>query len=100
MLNINSDFLILISSECSVDGSDSPQDSEEHHVLISSFRSHVLKLKVAKKADKMGLDLLADDEAPGIWNSITRYNFFYGRKHCNHNFYDSFTHAKDSLRIP
>jgi UDP-glucose:glycoprotein glucosyltransferase len=51
-------------------------------VLISSFRSHVLKLKVAKKPDKMGHDLLADDEAPGIWNSITRYNLFYGRKHC------------------
>jgi UDP-glucose:glycoprotein glucosyltransferase len=56
----------------SVDGSDNPVDSEDHHVLISSFRSHVLKLKVAKKPDKIGVDLLADDESPGIWNSITR----------------------------
>ncbi|XP_059489463.1 UDP-glucose:glycoprotein glucosyltransferase isoform X2 [Neocloeon triangulifer] len=55
----------------SVDGSDNPPESEEHHILISSFRSNVLKLKVAKKPDKIGVDLLADDEAPGIWNSIT-----------------------------
>ncbi|XP_065333723.1 UDP-glucose:glycoprotein glucosyltransferase isoform X1 [Cloeon dipterum] len=55
----------------SVDGEDSPAESEDHHILISSFRSNVLKLKVTKKPDKLNMDLLADDEAPGIWNSIT-----------------------------
>ncbi len=51
-------------------------------VLISSFKSHVLKLKVAKKAGKQHADLLAEDDdsaggggggsgvAGGLWNSI------------------------------
>ena len=36
----------------------------------------MLKLKVAKKPDKMHMDLLSDDSDPnsGIWSSITRYN--------------------------
>ncbi|XP_069668834.1 UDP-glucose:glycoprotein glucosyltransferase isoform X2 [Periplaneta americana] len=55
------------------DGSDTPANSTDIKVLISSFRSHVLKLKVAKKPDKMHMDLLSDDSDPnsGIWNSIT-----------------------------
>jgi UDP-glucose:glycoprotein glucosyltransferase len=58
------------------DGSDTPANSTDIKVLISSFRSHVLKLKVAKKPDKMHMDLLSDDTDPnsGIWSSITRYN--------------------------
>jgi hypothetical protein len=37
----------------------------------------VLKLKVAKKPDKMHMDLLSEDSDPnsGIWNSITRYEY-------------------------
>lgn len=56
------------------DGSDTPHNSSDIKVIISSFRSHVLKLKVQKKPDKMKMDLLADDNDPGsgIWNSITR----------------------------
>ncbi|PSN48119.1 UDP-glucose:glycoprotein glucosyltransferase [Blattella germanica] len=55
------------------DGSDTPANSSDIKVLISSFRSHVLKLKVAKKPDKMHMDLLSDDNDPnsGLWNSIT-----------------------------
>lgn len=55
------------------DGSDTPANSTDIKVLISSFRSHVLKLKVAKKPDKMHMDLLSDGSDPnsGIWNSIT-----------------------------
>jgi hypothetical protein len=64
--------LCFISSH---DGSDTPANSTDIKVLISSFRSHVLKLKVAKKPDKMHMDLLSEDSDPnsGIWNSITRY---------------------------
>lgn len=38
----------------------------------------MLKLKVAKKPDKMHMDLLSDDSDPnsGIWSSITRYNIY------------------------
>jgi hypothetical protein len=62
---------------CSHDGSDTPANSTDIKVLISSFRSHVLKLKVAKKPDKLHMDLLSDDSDPnsGIWNSITRYEY-------------------------
>ncbi|KAJ9575220.1 hypothetical protein L9F63_025831, partial [Diploptera punctata] len=60
------------------DGSDTPANSTDIKVLISSFRSHVLKLKVAKKPDKMHMDLLADDADPnsGIWNSITSFGAY------------------------
>lgn len=49
-------------------------DNGDIHVLISSFKSHVLKLKVAKKPGKQHMDLLSSegDEADsgGLWNSI------------------------------
>ena len=42
-------------------------------MLISSFKSHVLKLKVSKKSGKQQMDLLSSDEEDnaGLWNSIT-----------------------------
>lgn len=41
-------------------------------VVINSFRSHVLKVRVTKKPDKLNADLLGEDEQPsGIWDSIT-----------------------------
>lgn len=41
-------------------------------VVINSFRSHVLKVRVTKKPDKINVDLLGDDEQTGgIWDSIT-----------------------------
>lgn len=58
------------------EGSDTPANSKDIKVLISSLRSHVLKLKVQKKPDKLNVDLLAEDDSnSGIWNSITRYFF-------------------------
>ncbi|XP_014296354.1 UDP-glucose:glycoprotein glucosyltransferase [Microplitis demolitor] len=57
----------------SVTGQDVIQDNNEVKVLISSLKSHVLKLKVSKKPDKLHTDLLADDDIQsGIWNSISR----------------------------
>ncbi|XP_074027064.1 UDP-glucose-glycoprotein glucosyltransferase [Leptinotarsa decemlineata] len=53
------------------DGSDTPENSTDIKVLISSLRSHIVKLRVQKKSDKQNVDLLSDDEGgSGIWNSI------------------------------
>ena len=41
-------------------------------VVINSFRSHVLKVRVTKKPEKLNVDLLGEEEQPsGIWDSIT-----------------------------
>lgn len=57
----------------SVDGQDVIQDGNNVKVVISSLRSHVLKLKVSKKPDKANVDLLSEDEpSSGLWNSISR----------------------------
>lgn len=54
------------------DNTDSPPNSTDIKVLISSLRSHIVKLRVQKKPDKYNLDLLSDDEEnTGLWNSIT-----------------------------
>ncbi|XP_063547254.1 UDP-glucose:glycoprotein glucosyltransferase [Cydia strobilella] len=55
------------------ENTDTPAGSEEIQVLMSSFRSHVIKLRVSKKPDKQNHDLLVDNEdinQGGIWNSI------------------------------
>lgn len=55
------------------DGTDTPENSTDIKVLISSLKSHVVKLRVQKKPDKLNMDLLSDnDENSGIWNTITR----------------------------
>lgn len=57
----------------SVEGSDVIHKKNDVKVLISSLRSNVLKIKVAKKPDKVGSDLLSEeDTGSGIWNSISR----------------------------
>ena len=57
-----------------VDGQDVIHKGEDVKVLVSSLRSHVLKLKVSKKPDKADMDLLSDDDdkSSGLWNSISR----------------------------
>lgn len=41
-------------------------------IVINSFKSHVLKVRVTKKSDKLNVDLLGEEEQPaGIWDSIT-----------------------------
>lgn len=68
----SSDIYDIVSHE----GTDTPSSGgsgQDIHVLIGSFKSHVLKLKVAKKAGKQQMDLLAsdnDDDPSGLWNSI------------------------------
>ncbi|GBP59650.1 UDP-glucose:glycoprotein glucosyltransferase [Eumeta japonica] len=55
------------------DNTDTPVGSTDIQVLMSSFRSHVIKLRVSKKPDKQHLDLLVENDdknSGGIWNSI------------------------------
>ncbi|XP_018026730.1 UDP-glucose:glycoprotein glucosyltransferase 1 isoform X2 [Hyalella azteca] len=57
------------------EGTDTPSGSSAVQVLVSSFRSHVVKVRVAKLPGKQDMDLLneddKDDEAGGLWNTIT-----------------------------
>ena len=61
-------------TSCSVDGDDLPEGAAGVSVVISSFRSHVVKLRVTKKPGMEQMDLLSDetDESAGIWGSIKR----------------------------
>lgn len=57
----------------SIDGQDVIQHDNDVKVLVSSLRSHVLKMRVAKKPGKQKMDLLADEEdSPGLWDSLSR----------------------------
>lgn len=66
----SSDIYEIVSHE----GSDTPANSSDIKVLISSFQSHVMKLKVNKKPDKIHEELLADgnEAGSGLWSSIAK----------------------------
>jgi UDP-glucose:glycoprotein glucosyltransferase len=58
----------------SVDGQNTLHsvDQGKVSVVINSFRSHVLKVRVTKKIEKLHEDLLGEEEQnSGIWDSIT-----------------------------
>lgn len=57
----------------SAEGSNTIHSKEGTSVIISSLKSHVLKLRVAKKPGQANADLLGDDKdaQSGIWDSIT-----------------------------
>ncbi|XP_042221378.1 UDP-glucose:glycoprotein glucosyltransferase 1-like isoform X2 [Homarus americanus] len=62
-----------IYSIASHEGTDTPTGSEDVQIILSSFKSHVVKVRVAKKPGKQNVQLLSDDneESGGLWNSIT-----------------------------
>ena len=67
----SSEFYDIVS----IDGKETKVD-EELPILISSFQSKIVKLRVAKKADKRDQELLESDNEngagpSGLWNSIT-----------------------------
>lgn len=66
----SSEIYDIVSHE----GTDTPPNSADIKVLISSFQSHVMKVKVSKKADKLHEELLADgsEASSGIWSSIAK----------------------------
>ncbi|XP_055856792.1 UDP-glucose:glycoprotein glucosyltransferase [Episyrphus balteatus] len=55
------------------EGTNTIHANNKTRIMISSLRSHVIKLRVAKKPGMTNIDLLGDDEEgnKGIWNSIT-----------------------------
>ncbi|KAM8856455.1 UDP-glucose:glycoprotein glucosyltransferase 2 isoform 4-T4 [Spinachia spinachia] len=53
------------------DGADSPADAGDVVVVLDSFHSKILKVRVQKKAEKMSEDLLSENSASkGVWESI------------------------------
>ncbi|XP_054470718.1 UDP-glucose:glycoprotein glucosyltransferase 2 isoform X2 [Anoplopoma fimbria] len=53
------------------DGTDSPADSGDVIVVLNSFHSKIIKVRVQKKAEKINEDLLSENsESKGIWDSI------------------------------
>ncbi|XP_077554205.1 UDP-glucose-glycoprotein glucosyltransferase isoform X3 [Haemaphysalis longicornis] len=59
------------------ENTDSPQDASDVLVVLNSFRSHVLKVKVSKKPGKEKEDLLSDgtDDENDLWSTFTQ-DFF------------------------
>ncbi|XP_062312651.1 UDP-glucose:glycoprotein glucosyltransferase 2 isoform X3 [Osmerus eperlanus] len=54
------------------DGTDSATESGDVQVVLNSFHSKIIKVRVQKKPDKINEDLLSDvAESQGIWESIT-----------------------------
>ncbi|XP_069752683.1 UDP-glucose:glycoprotein glucosyltransferase 1 isoform X2 [Narcine bancroftii] len=56
------------------DGADSPPGTDEVTVVLDSFKSKIIKVKVQKKPEKMNEELLSDGdvENEGFWESIKR----------------------------
>uniref|UniRef100_A0A8C8M098 UDP-glucose ceramide glucosyltransferase-like 1 n=1 Tax=Oncorhynchus tshawytscha TaxID=74940 RepID=A0A8C8M098_ONCTS len=53
------------------DGTDSPADSGDVKVVLNSFHSKIIKVRVQKKSDRISEDLLSEaTENKGIWDSI------------------------------
>ncbi|KAK3569395.1 hypothetical protein QTP86_027811 [Hemibagrus guttatus] len=54
------------------DGTDSPADAGDVIVMLNSFHSKIIKVRVQKKPDKYNEDLLSEStESKGLWDSIT-----------------------------
>uniref|UniRef100_A0A8C1Q503 UDP-glucose ceramide glucosyltransferase-like 1 n=1 Tax=Cyprinus carpio TaxID=7962 RepID=A0A8C1Q503_CYPCA len=57
------------------DGTDSPLDAGDVIVVLNSFHSKIIKVRVQKKPDKLNEDLLSEGtESKGLWDSITSVN--------------------------
>ncbi|XP_076013398.1 UDP-glucose:glycoprotein glucosyltransferase 1 [Genypterus blacodes] len=57
------------------DGTDSPADSDDIVVVLNNFKSRIVKVKVQKKPNKFGEELLSDgteEVDSGFWQSLTR----------------------------
>uniref|UniRef100_A0A8C2EJX0 UDP-glucose ceramide glucosyltransferase-like 1 n=1 Tax=Cyprinus carpio TaxID=7962 RepID=A0A8C2EJX0_CYPCA len=56
------------------DGTDSPLDAGDVIVVLNSFHSKIIKVRVQKKPDKLNEDLLSEGtESKGLWDSITSF---------------------------
>ncbi|CAH1245599.1 UGGT1 [Branchiostoma lanceolatum] len=58
------------------DGTDTPAGSDDVTVIMDSFKSKIIKIKVNKRPDKLQEDLLSDEGESGgggIWDSISSF---------------------------
>ncbi|XP_051761619.1 UDP-glucose:glycoprotein glucosyltransferase 2 isoform X2 [Ctenopharyngodon idella] len=56
------------------DGTDSPADAGDVIVVLNSFHSKIIKVRVQKKPDKLNEDLLSEEtQSKGLWDSITSF---------------------------
>ncbi|XP_030641719.1 UDP-glucose:glycoprotein glucosyltransferase 2-like [Chanos chanos] len=54
------------------DGTDSPADAKDVIVVLNSFHSKIIKVRVQKRPEKLNEDLLSEaTESKGLWDSIT-----------------------------
>ncbi|KAK7477135.1 hypothetical protein BaRGS_00031621 [Batillaria attramentaria] len=58
---------------------DTPDNFTDVVVAMTSFKSKIIRIKVAKKPDKLQEKLLqdGDDESGGLWDSISRYKILF-----------------------
>ncbi|XP_037601585.1 UDP-glucose:glycoprotein glucosyltransferase 1 [Cebus imitator] len=64
------------------DGTDSPPDADEVVIVLNTFKSKIIKVKVQKKADMVNEDLLSDgtnENESGFWDSF-KWGFTGGQK--------------------
>uniref|UniRef100_A0A672T791 UDP-glucose ceramide glucosyltransferase-like 1 n=1 Tax=Sinocyclocheilus grahami TaxID=75366 RepID=A0A672T791_SINGR len=57
------------------DGTDSPAEADDLIVVLNTFKSKIIKVKVQKKPDMMNEELLSDgthENDSGFWTSLTR----------------------------
>ncbi|MBN3275545.1 UGGG1 glucosyltransferase, partial [Polyodon spathula] len=57
------------------EGTDSPADADDLIVVLNTFKSKIIKVRVQKKSDKINEELLSDgnhDNDSGFWESLTR----------------------------
>ncbi|RXN01960.1 UDP-glucose:glycoprotein glucosyltransferase 2 [Acipenser ruthenus] len=67
-------YSLQIEKKAVHDGTDSPADSDNVIVVLNSFHSKIINVKVQKRADKINEDLLSDGtEDKGLWESITSF---------------------------
>ncbi|KAF7709852.1 UDP-glucose:glycoprotein glucosyltransferase 2 isoform X2 [Silurus meridionalis] len=56
------------------DGTDSPADAGDVVVMLNSFHSKIIKVRVQKKPEKLNEDLLSDStDGKGLWDSIASF---------------------------
>uniref|UniRef100_A0A2K5PG06 UDP-glucose glycoprotein glucosyltransferase 1 n=1 Tax=Cebus imitator TaxID=2715852 RepID=A0A2K5PG06_CEBIM len=61
------------------DGTDSPPDADEVVIVLNTFKSKIIKVKVQKKADMVNEDLLSDgtnENESGFWDSFKWWSCF------------------------
>uniref|UniRef100_A0A673G7E7 UDP-glucose ceramide glucosyltransferase-like 1 n=2 Tax=Sinocyclocheilus TaxID=75365 RepID=A0A673G7E7_9TELE len=57
------------------DGTDSPAEADDLIIVLNTFKSKIIKVKVQKKPDMMNEELLSDgthENDSGFWTSLTR----------------------------